>query len=148
MASFETQASSQRSASPVSGGYDSDMDTQGSATYYDVLKCTGAFATPSPFFAQPLKPAHSKAQTHPWTPVVPTDSKQRLRRQGVSGDTSESSASSVFRAEHQDNALPPSVFCLPGAPGHALGSMTVGGRSLRRSTQVPLSIFDRKVNLV
>ncbi|KAJ1725682.1 hypothetical protein LPJ53_000161 [Coemansia erecta] len=179
MASFKASALSQDTAAPSAlgsppiDGYgsdvDIDIDDDSSATYYDVLKCAGQFASPSVFFAQPLKPAHSASQVYPWashplSSVVgssssgsgKTDSKHRLRRVGSSSAADAGSeyadstaSSSVFRAEHRDNTLPPSVFRLPGArAGAALSSMTIGGRSLRRATQVQMSVFDRKVNLV
>ncbi|KAJ2352275.1 hypothetical protein GGF43_003799, partial [Coemansia sp. RSA 2618] len=44
----------------------STESTSRDPTYYDVLKCTNEFSTPSPFFSRPLKPAHSSDRAFPW----------------------------------------------------------------------------------
>ncbi|KAJ2402464.1 hypothetical protein GGI23_000694 [Coemansia sp. RSA 2559] len=144
---------------------DHSYSTQG-PTYYDVLKCRGDFATPSAFFARPIKPTHSSAATYPWaTQPAPISSaitsqqdgsKHRLRRSANTSSTTDAS-SSVFAAS-TDNALPPSVFRLPGArlsarricsedDPWALAGMTAGGRALRKADQLILSPFDRKLTL-
>ncbi|KAJ2860136.1 hypothetical protein GGI22_002798 [Coemansia erecta] len=144
---------------------DHSYSTQ-SPTYYDVLKCRGDFATPSAFFARPIKPTHSSAATYPWAtqpaPISSTTtslqdgSKHRLRRSANTSSTTDAS-SSVFAAS-TDNALPPSVFRLPGArlsarrirsedDPWALAGMTAGGRALRKADQLILSPFDRKLTL-
>ncbi|KAJ1801436.1 hypothetical protein LPJ59_000274 [Coemansia sp. RSA 2399] len=141
---------------------DHSYSTQG-PTYYDVLKCRGEFATPSAFFARPIKPTHSSAAMYPWatqpasisTANQQDGSKHRLRRSANTSSTD--SASSVFAAS-TDNALPPSVFRLPGArlsarrmgsenDPWALAGMTAGGRALRKADQLILSPFDRKLTL-
>ncbi|KAJ2724600.1 hypothetical protein GGI07_001853 [Coemansia sp. Benny D115] len=147
-----------------------DDSDDGSATYYDVLKCKGQFATPSEFFSKPLKPAHSASQAYPWAskPIqsivggssATADGRHRLRRSAASGGGSLAS-SSVFQNSALDNSLPPSVFRLPGASSNSdpyswseqpqwsqMNGMTSGGRSLRRANQVAMSKYDRKVNLV
>ncbi|KAJ1666645.1 hypothetical protein IW140_002596 [Coemansia sp. RSA 1813] len=159
---------------PVSASM--DYTAAPAPTYYDVLKCRGEFAMPSAFFTRPVKPAHSSASTYPWATQpasIPTtsgqqdSSKHRLRRSvaggGSSLDTSSVASSSVFGTAHTDNALPPSVFRLPGSRPStrragtslqeaedpwALAGMTAGGRALRRADQLILSQFDRKLTLV
>ncbi|KAJ2363046.1 hypothetical protein H4S02_002501 [Coemansia sp. RSA 2611] len=138
-------------------------------TYYDVLKCTGEFSTPSAFFSRPIKPAHSSDRAYPWA-ARPADvlgdskvgNKHRLRRAagdaaGSASAESVAASSSQFPA-HRAEELPPSVFRLPGArtaagrdrreEPWALSGMTAGGRALRKASQAPLSRLDRKVSLV
>ncbi|KAJ2515540.1 hypothetical protein H4217_005112 [Coemansia sp. RSA 1939] len=169
------------------GDGDDDDDDDGVAppTYYDVLKCRAEFAAPSAFLARPMKPVHSGGSAYPWAsqPLCLTpgggsgqqaagESRHRLRRStggggGSAAETvsSSSASSSVFAAPFTDNALPPSVFRLPGPRHHlarragrarddsaaadpwALAGMTAGGRALRRADQVVLSPFDCKVTI-
>ncbi|KAJ1757847.1 hypothetical protein LPJ77_005876 [Coemansia sp. RSA 2523] len=152
--------------SQQSGSLANRNDTHSSdPTYYDVLKCTNEFSTPSMFFSRSLKPAHSNNKQFPWASrsaipgvgVEPVGNKHKLRRSVAtdSGDMrSESGASSSVFSTRAESELPPSVFRLPSskpadsAEPWALRGMTSGGRALRKASQAPLSRFDRKVTLV
>ncbi|KAJ1943106.1 hypothetical protein EC988_006319 [Linderina pennispora] len=127
------------------------------ATYYDVMKCTGEFATPSEFFERTLKPVHSSSLTYPWASKpngAASPKGARLRPSAVAGQSSvygsehSAGSSSVFTAQMR-SALPSSVFQLPGHQVESkLGEFMSGGQSLRQAGQVRLSKFDRKVSLV
>ncbi|KAJ2664780.1 hypothetical protein IW148_001825 [Coemansia sp. RSA 1199] len=143
-----------------------DTHSSNDPTYYDVLKCTNEFSTPSMFFSRALKPAHSNNRQFPWASrsaltgvgAEPVGNKHRLRR-SVAVDSevrTESAASSSVFSVRAESELPPSVFRLPSSRPNvdnarepwALRGMTSGGRALRKASQAPLSRFDRKVTLV
>ncbi|KAJ1680374.1 hypothetical protein EV182_000156 [Spiromyces aspiralis] len=131
------------------------------ASLYELAKCRGEFASVSKFFDRPLKAVHSSSWVYPWATQPQNiglagqtnDPKHRLQRttygdrahdaQSQHGD---SAASSVFPT-NAESSLPDSVFRLPqpsnaDSDGITVFKLTVGGRSLRKSSQVMLSKFD------